>query len=61
MGFKVGIRRTFPISQERVWEMVASEEILKYPLHPGLKYVTDDGDGEIRLDKPLIASILKIE
>lgn len=29
VGFQVGIRRTFPISQEKAWELVTSEDGLK--------------------------------
>jgi uncharacterized protein YndB with AHSA1/START domain len=61
VGFQVGVRRTFPISQEKAWEMVASEEGLKLwlgnniniNLQPGEKYVTNTGEGEIRIVRPL--------
>ncbi|MFK9093756.1 SRPBCC domain-containing protein [Bacillus salipaludis] len=58
VGFQVGVRRTFPISQEKAWEMVTSEEIwlatsTKINLQPGEKYVTTTGEGEIRIVKPL--------
>lgn len=61
VGFQVGVRRTFPISQEKAWEMVASEEGLKLwlgdsiniNLQPGEKYVTNTVEGEIRIVRPL--------
>ncbi|CRK83377.1 SRPBCC family protein [Neobacillus massiliamazoniensis] len=61
VGFQVGIRRTFPISQEKAWEFVASEDGLKLwlgestkiNLQPGQKFCTKMGEGEIRIVKPL--------
>jgi uncharacterized protein YndB with AHSA1/START domain len=61
VGFQVGVRRTFPISQEKAWELVASEEGLNLwlgesdgiTLQPGQQYVTTTGAGEIRVVKPL--------
>lgn len=61
VGFQVGIRRTFPISQEKAWELVASEDGLKLwlgestkiNLQPGQKFCTKMGEGEIRIVKPL--------
>ncbi|RWR04611.1 SRPBCC domain-containing protein [Siminovitchia fortis] len=61
VGFQVGIRRTFPISQEKAWELVTSEDGLKLwlgesdgiTLQPGQKYITKTGAGEIRVFKPL--------
>ncbi|MDQ0229198.1 SRPBCC family protein [Metabacillus malikii] len=61
VGFQVGIRRTFPISQEKAWEFVASEDGLKLwlgestkiNLQPGQKFYTKMGEGEIRIVKPL--------
>jgi uncharacterized protein YndB with AHSA1/START domain len=61
VGFQVGIRRTFPISQEKAWEFVASEdglklwlgECTKINLQPGQKFRTKMGEGEIRIVKPL--------
>lgn len=60
-GFQVGIRRTFPIPQEKAWELVASEaglklwlgEGTKINLQPGQKFCTTMGEGEIRIVKPL--------
>jgi len=61
VGFQVGIRRTFPISQEKAWELIASEDGLKLwlgestkiNLQPGQKFRTKIGEGEIRIVKPL--------
>ncbi|MGE7767157.1 SRPBCC family protein [Peribacillus sp. NPDC096540] len=61
VGFQVGIRRTFPISQEKAWEFVASEDGLKLwlgestkiNLQPGQKFCTKMGEGEFRIVKPL--------
>jgi len=61
VGFQVGIRRTFPISQEKAWKFVASEDGLrlwlgestKINLQPGQKFCTKMGEGEIRIVKPL--------
>lgn len=61
VGFQVGVRRTFPISQEKAWEFVASEDGLKLwlgestkiNLQPGQKFCTEMGEGEIRIVKPL--------
>ena len=61
VGFQVGVRRTFPISQEKAWELVTSDEGLKLwlgestriILQPGHKYITKTGTGEIRVVKPL--------
>ncbi|MBD8004826.1 SRPBCC family protein [Bacillus norwichensis] len=60
-GFQVGVRRTFPISQMKAWELVTSDEGLKLwlgestriTLEPGQKYITKTGAGEIRVVKPL--------
>ncbi len=60
-GFQVGVRRTLPISQERAWEIVTSEDGLKLwlgdsagiSLQPGKNYVTNTGEGQIRIVKPL--------
>ncbi|UPW85195.1 SRPBCC domain-containing protein [Lysinibacillus sp. Ag94] len=60
VGFQVGIRRTFPISQEKAWELIASEDGLKLwlgestkiNLQPGQKFRTKIGEGEIRIVKP---------
>lgn len=61
VGFQVGVRRTFPISQEKAWELVTSDEGLnlwlgegtRIILQPGHKYTTKTGGGEIRVVKPL--------
>ncbi|RDU36992.1 SRPBCC domain-containing protein [Neobacillus piezotolerans] len=58
-GFQVGVRRTFPISQEEAWRLVASREGLAFwlgeggiDLKPGQGYETTLGNGEIRIVKP---------
>jgi len=61
VGFQVGIRRTFPISQEEAWNLVTSQdglnlwlgESMDIILEPGQKYMTKSGSGEIRVVKPL--------
>lgn len=61
VGFQVGVRRTFPISQEKAWDLITSEEGLNLwlgentgvILQPGQKYITKTGVGEIRIVKPL--------
>ncbi|MGP7817326.1 SRPBCC family protein [Niallia sp. 01092] len=61
VGFQVGVRRTFPISQEKAWEFITSEEGLNLwlgestsiILKTGQKYITKTGTGEIRVVKPL--------
>ena len=61
VGFQVGVRRTFPISQEKAWELITSQkglnlwlgESTSIILHPGQKYNTKTGTGEIRVVKPL--------
>lgn len=57
--FQVGVRRTFPISQEVAWELVASPKGLSFwlgegriDLRPGQEYKTTLGNGEIRVVKP---------
>lgn len=62
VGFQVGVRRTFPISQEKAWQLVTSVEGLNLwlgestsiILQPGQKYVTKAGAfGQIRVVKSL--------
>jgi len=61
VGFQVGVRRTFPISQEEAWNLVTSQDGLNLwlgeskniILEPGQKYITKLGYGEIRVVKPL--------
>lgn len=63
VGFQVGVRRTFPISQEKAWEIVTSPEGLdlwlgegagaSVVLQPGQQYVSKAGSGEIRIVRPL--------
>lgn len=60
-GFQVGIGRTFLISQEKAWELIASEDGLKLSLgestkinlQPGQKFRTKIGESEFRMVKPL--------
>jgi len=60
VGFQVGVRKTFPIPQEKAWDLVASKEELQLwlgkgsgiSLQPGQKYRTKTGIGEIRIVKP---------
>lgn len=60
-GFQVGVRRTFPISQEEAWNLVTSQdglslwlgESMNITLEPGQKYITKLGSGELRVVKPL--------
>ncbi|WP_257352091.1 SRPBCC family protein [Pseudalkalibacillus decolorationis] len=61
VGFQVGVRRTFPVSQEKAWEFINSKEGLdlwlgespSIILKPGQKYITRTGKVEIRIVKPL--------
>ncbi|MGE7673965.1 SRPBCC family protein [Lysinibacillus sp. NPDC094403] len=61
VGFQVGVRRTFSISQEVAWNLVTSQdglslwlgESMNIILEPGQKYITKLGSGEIRVVKPL--------
>ncbi|MCL1695055.1 SRPBCC domain-containing protein [Lysinibacillus sp. BPa_S21] len=61
VGFQVGVRRIFPISQEEAWKLVTSQDGLNFwlgestniILEPGQKYITKFGTGEIRVVKPL--------
>ncbi|WP_349772264.1 SRPBCC family protein [Lederbergia citrisecunda] len=61
VGFQIGVRRTFPISQNKAWKLVTSNAGLKlwlgdftsFPLQKGEKYSADTGSGEIRVIKPL--------
>lgn len=61
VGVQIGVRRTFPITQERAWEIVTSYKYLslwlgkkpKVTLEPKTKYVTETSEGEIRVVKPL--------
>ncbi|WP_144561482.1 SRPBCC family protein [Bacillus mycoides] len=61
VGFQVGVRRTFPVSQEKAWDLITSKEGLdlwlgestSIILKPGRKYITRTGKGEIRIVKPL--------
>ncbi|MCL1701276.1 SRPBCC domain-containing protein [Lysinibacillus sp. Bpr_S20] len=61
VGFQVGVRRIFPISQEEAWNLVTSQDGLNFwlgestniILEPGQKYITKFGTGEIRVVKPL--------
>lgn len=61
VGFQVGVRRTFPISQEKAWELVTSAEGFELwlglntslILKPGQAYIAKTGAGELRVVKPL--------
>ncbi|KOP72520.1 ATPase [Lysinibacillus sp. FJAT-14745] len=61
VGFQVGVRRMFPISQEEAWNLVTSQDGLNVwlgesmiiILEPGQNYITKLGSGEIRVVKPL--------
>jgi len=61
VGFQVGVRRMFPISQEEAWNLVTSQdglnvwlgESMSIILEPGQNYITKLGSGEIRVVKPL--------
>lgn len=61
VGFQVGVRRMFPISQEEAWNLVTSQDGLNIwlgesmfiILEPGQNYITKLGSGEIRVIKPL--------
>ncbi|MDM5249507.1 MULTISPECIES: SRPBCC domain-containing protein [unclassified Lysinibacillus] len=60
-GFQVGVRRTFPISQEKAWNLITSQDGLNLwlgestgiILEQGQIYITKSGSGEIRVVKPL--------
>ncbi|MFC9539367.1 SRPBCC domain-containing protein [Lysinibacillus sp. NPDC056959] len=61
VGYQVGVRRMFPISQEEAWNLVTSQDGLNVwlgesmfiILEPGQNYITKIGSGEIRVVKPL--------
>lgn len=62
VGFQVGVRRTFPISQELAWALLLSPEglplwlgdLTSLELQVGHKYLAKDGThGELRVVKPL--------
>lgn len=59
-GFQIGVRRTFPISQEQAWDLLVSPEGLKLwlgdlsalELQVGQGYTTKEGiSGELRVVK----------
>ncbi|WP_223285639.1 SRPBCC family protein [Paenibacillus sp. PL91] len=61
-GFQIGVRRTFPISQEQAWALLVSPEGLRMwlgeltalKLEAGHPYTTGEGNhGELRVVKPL--------
>lgn len=62
VGYQVGVRKTFPISQEQAWSLITAEEGLNawlggggnIILKPGHQYRTTVGTGEIRIVKPLL-------
>lgn len=61
VGFQIGVRRTFPISQEKAWKLITADECLhvwlgegvNINLQPGQNYTTNTGTGEIRIVKLL--------
>ncbi len=61
VGFQIGVRRTFPISQEQAWALITTTEGVRTWLgedtpvifEPGYKYHSKTGTGEIRIVKPL--------
>lgn len=61
VGFQIGVRRTFPISQEQAWALLTTTEGVRTWLgegtsiifEPGHKYHSKTGSGEIRIVKPL--------
>ncbi|WP_369354065.1 SRPBCC family protein [Lysinibacillus capsici] len=61
VGFQIGVRRTFPISQEQAWALLTTTEGVRTWLgestsvifKPGHKYHSKTGSGEIRIVKPL--------
>ncbi|GGH22475.1 SRPBCC domain-containing protein [Paenibacillus segetis] len=62
VGFQVGVRRTFPISQEQAWALLLSSKGLQVwlgdlpslDLQVGHKFSSKDGiHGELRVVKPL--------
>lgn len=62
VGYQVGVRKTFPISQQQAWSLITAEEGLNawlgggghIILEPGHPYRTMAGMGEIRIVKPLL-------
>ncbi len=62
VGYQVGVRKTFPISQQQAWSLITAEEGLNawlggggnIILKPGHQYRTTVGTGEIRIVKPLL-------
>ncbi|WP_249659565.1 SRPBCC domain-containing protein [Lysinibacillus fusiformis] len=62
VGYQVGVRKTFPISQQQAWSLITGEEGLNawlgggesIILKPGHQYRTMVGTGEIRIVKPLL-------
>ncbi|MFA1738360.1 SRPBCC family protein [Lysinibacillus fusiformis] len=62
VGYQVGVRKTFPISQQQAWSIITAEEGLNawlgggenIILEPGHQYRTMVGTGEIRIVKPLL-------
>lgn len=70
VGYQVGVRRTFPISQEEAWAFLTSSEGLKLwlgslsflNLHKGETFTTSEGiSGEFRVVKPFQQLRLKWE
>jgi len=61
VGYQVGVRRTYAISQQQAWSLITAEEGMNVwlggganiILEPGHQYHTMTGTGEIRIVKPL--------
>lgn len=60
-GFQIGVRRTFPLSPQEAWDLLASSEGMKYwigvvdglELLPGQTFASREGTtGELRVVKP---------
>ncbi|MFK7693000.1 SRPBCC domain-containing protein [Paenibacillus sp. HJGM_3] len=61
-GFQIGVRRTFPLTQQEAWDLLLTPEGLalwlgelrSLELEKGHKYCTSEGTcGELRVVKPL--------
>jgi uncharacterized protein YndB with AHSA1/START domain len=58
-GYQIGVRRTLPVSEERLWALLLSPEGQRLwlggvtDLEPGTKFVFPDGTrGEVRVHRP---------
>lgn len=61
VGYQVGVRRTFPLSREQIWDMLTSAEGMKlwlgdvtpFDVQAGASFQSRDGlHGELRIVKP---------